>query len=83
MTAAKFLCHLREGGYSKFSIGLALTSLKWLNGFFPGKSGELEDKFLSKIVESAKRNVVSMKNQKLPFSKAMIRDMMRIPPAHP
>ena len=79
MTAAKFLSHLREGGYSKFSIGLALTSLKWLNSFFPGISGELEDKFLSRIVESAKRNVISTKSQKLPFSKAMIRDMMRVP----
>ena len=80
ITAAKFLSQLREKGYSKFSIGLALTSLKWLNGFFPGISGDLEDKFLGRIVESAKRNVFSVKNQKLPFSKAMIRDMMRVPP---
>ena len=77
--AARFLAHLREKGYSKFSLELGLASLKWLNSFFPESSFLLDDRFLSKIVESAKRNTCSVKNQKLPFSKAMIRDMMVVP----
>ena len=38
----------------------------------------LQDNFLSKIVDSAKRNIFSEKKQKLPFSKVMIASMMNI-----
>ena len=83
MQAAKFLTFLRDKDMSKHSIRLALVSLKWLNNFFPGHGGNLDplqDQFLSRIVDSAQRNVTSSKNQKLPFSKSMIRDMMVLGP---
>ena len=79
MTAASFLVFLREKGYSKFTIKLGLVSLKWVNSFFPsGVNEPLKDKFLDRIVESAKRNLISKKNQKLPFSKEMIVEMMKL-----
>ena len=77
--AAKFLTFLRDRDMSKYTIKTALVSLKWLNCFFPGHGGALDplqDQFLSRIVDSARRNVMSVKNQKLPFSKSMIREMM-------
>ena len=83
MRAAKFLTFLRDKDMSKHSIKTALVSLKWLNSFFPGHGGTLDplqDQFLSRIVDSAQRNVMSSKNQKLPFSKSMIRDMMVLGP---
>ena len=80
MRAAKFLTFLRDGQASKSSIKTALVSLKWLNNFFPGAQDSLNDNFLSRIVDSALRNVSSSKNQKLPFSKSMIRDMMVLSP---
>ena len=79
LRAAKFLTFLRDRQASKSSIKTALVSLKWLNNFFPGQGGSqdsLNDQFLTRIVDSALRNVTSAKNQKLPFSKTMIRDMM-------
>ena len=79
ITAANFLVFLREKGYSKFTIKLGLVSLKWVNSFFPsGPNEPLKDKFLDRIVESAKRNLISKKNQKLPFSKEMIIGMMQL-----
>ena len=81
ISAANFLASLREKQASKHTIRLALVSLKWLNSFFPGCSGTndpLEDNFLTKIVDSAKRNIFSEKKQKLPFSKEMITSMMDV-----
>ena len=81
ITAARYLSSLRERGTAKSSIKLALVSLKWINQFFPGTSGAndpLKDGFLDRIVESAKRNMETKKNQKLPFSKDMIREMIKI-----
>ena len=81
ISAARYLSNLRERGTAKSSIKLALVSLKWINQFFPGTSGlndPLKDGFLDRIVESAKRNMETKKNQKLPFSKDMIRDMLTL-----
>jgi hypothetical protein len=81
MSAAKFLTYLRDSSYSKSSIKLALVSMKWVNSFFPGISGPnnpLKDEFLNRIVDSSLRNIESRKNQKLPFSTQMIRQMINI-----
>ena len=81
ITAARYLSNLRKRGTAKSSIKLALVSLKWINKFFPSTSGmndPLKDGFLDRIVESAKRNMETKKNQKLPFSKDMIRDMIAL-----
>ena len=52
--AANFMIFLKDQDYSKFSIKLALVSLKWINSFFPGQASKiLEDKFLDRIVASA------------------------------
>ena len=72
---SKFLVFLRERGYSKFSIKLGLVSLKWLNSFFPG-APRLNDPFLGRIISSANRNCISMKNQKDPLSTEMIRKIL-------
>ena len=72
---AKYLIYLRNGAVSKCTIKIALVSLKWLNSFFP-ESVSLENPFLNKLVESAMRNIPCKKNQKLPFSKDMIKNMM-------
>ena len=87
MRKKRFLKISRFGGYfrsrftvySKFTIKLGLVSLKWVNSFFPsGQNEPLKDRFLDRIVESAKRNIISKKNQKLPFSKEMIAEMIRL-----
>ena len=75
--AANFLVHLRDKGYSKFSIKLGLVSLKWVNSFFPLAS-PLGDPFLDRIVASAMRNIRSRKNQKDAFSKELIAGLLNI-----
>ena len=74
---AKYLIYIRNEAVSKGTIRIALVSLKWLNSFFP-ESDSLESPFLNKLVESSKRNIPSEKNQKLPFSKDMIKSMMEL-----
>ena len=74
-TVAKYLAFLRGKSFSKSSIGVALVSLKWVNGFFPTKV-DLDSPFLRRMVESAQRNIPAKKNQKLPFTRDMIQSMM-------
>ena len=77
LMAANFLVFLKDQGYSKFSIKLALVSLKWIHSFFPGRATEkLEDKFLDRLIASADRTMDSKKAQKSPVSKEMIAKMV-------
>ena len=81
LMAANFLIYLKDLSYSKSSIKLGLVSLKWVNSFFPNKAFEsLDEKFLSRIVQSSLRNMTSAKNQKDPISKDMVRKMLNLGP---
>lgn len=77
--AAEYLTHLRLTSGTKGAIESALASLKWIHSFVPGVNAwnnPMNDEFLSKMLSSAKRSLVSKRNQKKPIRGKMIRDMI-------
>ena len=77
--AAEYLTHLRLTSGTKGAIESALASLKWIHSFVPGVNvwnNPMNDDFLSKMLSSARRSLISKKNQKRPIEGKMIRNMI-------
>ena len=79
--AAEYLSHLRLESGTKGAIESALAALKWVHSFVPGINqwnNPMNDEFLSKILSSARRNLIINKNQKKPIEGKMIHKMIKL-----
>ena len=70
LSVAKYLAFMRHSGTAQSAFKLVIVALKWLHGFIPGIKKfnyPLEDQFISKLHDSAIRNVPKKVNQKEPI----------------
>ena len=81
---AQFLDHMRQ--YSATAVQDAISSLKWFHYFVPGVNSQnnpLNDDFLSRIVESTKRNHHIEKSRKKPLTTETINNIVNSLPSSP
>jgi integrase len=71
ISVAKYLAYLRHSGCSQSAVKTAVVALKWLHSFIPGVNKfncSLSDEFISRLADSAVRNIPKKSNQKQPLS---------------
>ena len=87
MVVARYLNYVKcKNPNAKSVVGDSLTSIKWLHYFVPGinsANNPLNDDFLSKIVDSSKRNVINKKVRKKPLTTDIIRRVIENLPSVP
>ena len=77
--AIKFLLHRKSSTFSYASVKSAFHALQWINSFVPGlndANDPLNDRMLSKVLENAQRNCPAVKNQKLPLTADMVKNLI-------
>lgn len=78
--AAEYLTHVNLNFGSKSAVETSLAALKWVHSFIPGVNqwnNPMNDDFLSKIMSSSRRTLMTTKNQKKPLNGDIIRKMIQ------
>ena len=79
-SVARYLVYLRHSGCAQSAIKSAIVALKWLHSFIPGVNKfncPLSDGFISRLSDSASRNIPKKLNQKQPLSGDCSRELWK------